>query len=124
MENLKAKSENQLKEIVKEFNISGRGKSETLAIQNAFTNLRKEVYASIDGCIVFMEPEAFRIDKMTIKEREEKFLWVFMPKIKREYLVKSTIQVRIRYIDYKEDSVEVIRDGKKRLINRLQENSL
>lgn len=124
MENLKTKSENQLKEIVKEFNIPGRGKNETLAIQSTFTNLRKEVYASIDGCIVFMGPEAFHIEKMTIKESEERFLWLFMPKKKREYLLKATIQVRIRYIDYKEDSVEVIRDGKKRLINRLQENSL
>lgn len=124
MENPKTKSENQLKEIVKEFNIPGRGKNETLAIQNAFTNLRKEVYASVDGCIVFMEPEAFCIEKMTIKESEERFLWLFMPKVKREYLVKATIQVRIRYIDYKDDNVEVIRDGKKRLINRLQENSL
>ncbi len=124
MENLKAKSENQLKEIVKEFNISGRGKNETLAIQNAFTNLRKEVYASVDGCIVFMEPEAFRIEKMTIKEKEERFLWLFMPKIRRECLVKATIQVRIRYIDYESNDVEVIRDGKKGLINRLQENSL
>lgn len=93
--------DNMMKLITKDIIVEASGKSKEDAYGNVFRILRKKVYDELKGLILHMEPIAVYELEEQVKEYTEKFLFLFMPRQKKEYKVKVKITVEIKYIEPK-----------------------
>jgi uncharacterized protein (TIGR03578 family) len=90
-----------MKEVEKSLIIESKSDSIEKAYGNIFSILRKRVYNEVDGLIIYMEPlNVYELD-LTEDTYTEKFLGLFMPREKTNYIVKAEIVVKIKYIQYK-----------------------
>lgn len=90
--------EAKLKKEVKILTVEANGKTKEDAIGKIFTLFRKKVQEETMGVIVKLEPlETYLLD---IKEEKkiERFLEIFMPREKTNYLIKMEIEYEIKYI--------------------------
>jgi uncharacterized protein (TIGR03578 family) len=90
---------NIMKSTIKDIVIEATGKSMEEAYGDVFRTLRKKVYSEIKGLILHMEPTAVYVLKEEIKEYTEKFLFIFMPRQKKDYKLTVKVTVDIRYIE-------------------------
>ena len=88
-----------LKTVTKKFTLDSYGKNKTECYAAVFQKLTKEEYASVNGVVVQAEP----IDVVLEDEKEEstskKVIGFFDAKERRDYYVKLTIEVRMKYIE-------------------------
>ena len=80
--------------------LSATGKSKDDAVGKIFANLKKEIYKKVSGILIQMEPKDVFIDKIDEKEYTEKFLFLFMPRKKKEVRLTASIVVNVKYIKY------------------------
>lgn len=90
---------NIMKATTKDVIIEASGKSVEEAYGNIFRSMRKKVYDEIQGLILQMEPTAVYVLNEEINEYTEKFLFLFMPRQKKDYKLKIKITVDIKYIE-------------------------
>jgi len=70
-----------------------------------FTLMRKEIFNKIGKPIVQMDTKEVYFDDVQIKETTEKFLFLFMPRVKRYFTVKATIVLSVKYIDLEKEEI-------------------
>jgi uncharacterized protein (TIGR03578 family) len=90
---------NIMKSVKKDIILEVPGKSLEEAYGNVFKALRKKVYDEVKGLILHMEPTAVYVLNEEIKEYTEKFLFIFMPRQKKEYKLKVKVTVDIKYVE-------------------------
>lgn len=74
--------------------INGRGKDKKQAISDAFVTLQKEVSSKVgDEVIIYSRPISVAISDIDVEEKTERFLFVFMPRVKKK--VKITLNVTV-----------------------------
>lgn len=88
-----------LKTVKKEVTVtmSGQGMDDTVG--KIFQMLRKEVFKEIGKPIVQMDTEEVLFEKVDETEKTERFLFVFMPRVKKYFTVTARITVTVKYID-------------------------
>lgn len=84
--------------VTKEFELESYGKNRTEAVAAVFTKLKKEVYASVDGLIIHMEPTDVILIAQEEKTKVEKFLGFFAPREVQDYYVKLKVVTTVKYI--------------------------
>jgi len=80
--------------------LSATGKSKDDAVGKIFANLKKEIYKEVPGIVIQMEPKDVFIDKVDEKIYTEKFLFLFMPREKKEVTLTASLVVNVKYIKY------------------------
>lgn len=83
----------------KEITLSSSGKSKDEAISKIFSSLKGVIYNEIKKPIVYMNTENVYIENIEDKKYVEKFLFIFMPREKREYKITLKINVLVKYIN-------------------------
>jgi uncharacterized protein (TIGR03578 family) len=78
--------------------LNASGKSNTEAVGNIFSLLRKNIYKEVPGIVIQMEPKDFFVDKIDVNKYTEKFLFLFMPREKEEIKLTATIIVNVKYV--------------------------
>lgn len=76
------------------------------AVAKMFKNMRNEVFKQIPYPIIQMEAKEVFFDDVQRKKRIEKLLFLFMPKEKIEYKIKSRVVVNVKYIQYDEENLK------------------
>lgn len=90
---------NIMKSASKDIIVEATGKSIEEAYGDAFRLLKKKVYNEIQGLILHMEPTAVYVLNEEVKPYTEKFLFLFMPREKKDIKIKIKITVDIKYIE-------------------------
>lgn len=90
--------ESCLKTATKEFVLEAYGKKREDAVGAVFSKLKKEVYGSVDGLLIHMEPQDVFLLKEEEKTRAQKFLGFFAPKEIQDYYIKLRVIVTVKYI--------------------------
>lgn len=96
-------NKNLLVEEVREINVtmSGEGLEETIG--NIFKVLRKQVYEEIGLPIIQMETKEVYFENINCKEKTERYMFVFMPRVKKYYTVAAKIIVAVKYLDLEKE---------------------
>lgn len=92
------KDRNQLISTTKTFHLSGKGKSEEEAYTEVFSKVKREVYESVKGVVLQMEPEEVYIISFDETVEKEKFLFLFFPKEKRRVSIEVKLVVSLKYL--------------------------
>ena len=83
--------------------MSGEGMDDTVG--KIFKILRKEVYEKIGKPIIQMETKSVVFEDVKCVEKTEKYMFFFMPRVKKYYTVTANIVVAVKYLDLeKEDN--------------------
>ncbi|MCL5039265.1 MAG: DUF4312 family protein [Firmicutes bacterium] len=86
-----------VKEIQLTLEKDGRTKEE--ALSRVFHDLRQEIYGMVPGSLIYMEPLEVKIENISVETWTERFLWVFMPRERRRYILKVRLTVLVKYVD-------------------------
>lgn len=90
--------EAKLKKEVKILTVEANGKAKEDAVGKIFTLFRKKVQEETPGVIIKLEPlETYLLD-IQEEKKIERFLEIFMPREKTNYLIKMEIEYEIKYI--------------------------
>lgn len=92
---------NILVETTRQFELIGKGKSIEEAYNNIFTMVRSKVYDAVPGVILHMEPKEVYLLSKEEEVITEKFLFLFLPREKRNWKIKVELLVEIKYINTK-----------------------
>mgnify|MGYP001046308732 CR=1 FL=1 len=91
---------NCLQERTAEILLAASGESRKDALGNAFAKFKKEAYKQLDQALILqMEPMEVEILEENIVETTEKFLFIFMPKVKTQVQLKVRILTRLKFIN-------------------------
>ena len=89
-----------LKTVTKKFTLDSYGKNKTEAYAYVFQKLTKEEYAAVNGLVIQAEPLDVILEAEEELTTAKKVIGFFDAKSRRDYYVKLTIEVRIRYIEF------------------------
>ena len=81
--------------------MSGEGMEDTIG--KIFKVLRKEVYEKIGRPIIQMETKEVYFDKIDCVEKTERYMFLFMPRVKKYYTVTARIYVAVKYLDLEKE---------------------
>ena len=96
-------SNNRLIKDNREFILTGKGKNQREAYDNIFSQFKSDVYSKVNGVILQMEPEEGYVISIDENKFTEKFLFLFLPREKREFTIKVRLIVSIKYIETQGD---------------------
>ena len=83
--------------------MSGEGMEDT--VSKIFAMLRKQVYEEIKKPVVQMETTSVIFQKVDCVEKHERYMFFFMPRVKKYYTVTADITVSVKYLNLeKEDN--------------------
>jgi uncharacterized protein (TIGR03578 family) len=92
---------NILVETTREFELIGKGRTIEETYNNIFTMVRSKVYDAVPGVILQMEPKEVYLISKEEEVKTEKFLFLFLPREKRNWTIKVKLLVEIKYINTK-----------------------
>jgi hypothetical protein len=78
-----------------EVSITEQGQTQEQAYQNIFNRLRKEIHNHIDGYLVEMHVESFKVTKKDVLKKVKRFLFFFMPVEHTSYVISATLKVSV-----------------------------
>jgi len=91
---------NCLQEKTAEILLAASGANRKEALGNAFGKFKKEAYKQLDEALILhMEPIEVDILEEKVTETTEKFLFIFMPKVKTQVQLKVRILTRLKFIN-------------------------
>ena len=82
-----------------EVTLSAVGSSVEEAFTKIFAQLRTELYRKNPVPIVQMETDAVYLEKVESSSKTERFMFLFMPREKREFTVTARISVTVKYLN-------------------------
>lgn len=87
-----------LKTEEREFVLEAYGKNREEAVGTVFARLKKEVYRSVDGLILHMEPREVYLAREEEKTRAQKLLGFFAPREIQNHYIKLRVIVTVKYL--------------------------
>ena len=88
-----------LKEIPYEVLITASDSTMDGVVGKLFQKMRKQVFLEINKPIIQMDAKEVYFETMDVKEKTEKFLFVFMPRVRRYFTVSARIALTVKYLD-------------------------
>ena len=79
---------------------SGKGETQTEAIEAAFKEMRKNLGTQITEPVVAIRTNDVKLTNVVKEERQEAFLFFFMKRTRETWHVDAEINLEIDYIDF------------------------
>ena len=83
--------------------MTGEGLDDTISL--IFKKLKNEVYNSIAKPIIHMETKEFYFETIDCEEKTERYMFLFMPRVKKYYTVTAKIVVTVKYLDLEKEDI-------------------
>lgn len=98
-------SEQLLKTTEHRVKATGVGNTIEEAVGKIFASIRNQAYQDLQNMIIQIDTNEVYFDDVIKEEKKERFLFLFMPRIKVKYTVSATVVVTIKYLDLEKEDV-------------------
>lgn len=96
-----------LKNAKKEIGVTIQGSSYDEAVSKIFIQTREEVYKLLDGRpLINLKAQEVYFEDVKVDRTTERFLFLFWPREKIHYTIKSKVVIVIDYLDKKEEELK------------------
>jgi uncharacterized protein (TIGR03578 family) len=93
---------NALVSLSKEVSITGSStKSQEDAVNNAFSHMRSEVSKIVQDPILSIKPSKVFIKESIERDIKERFFFLFLPRIKKEYVITLSVVIDLSVLKLK-----------------------
>ena len=91
-------AEDLLRTETREIHVKGSGETFAEAVQKCFGELRRKIYAQERHPLVYLEPVAFKVEKLERQTYTERFLEILFPRVRERYVITAIIEVLAKYV--------------------------